>query len=404
MDVFCVGLVFSRADFRYQSYARQYVEALLRLQKQVAVFSPNWIELNQYFQIHFRDQANRIHCFAISESTEKDKNKSKWSFFWRLLYLRRTLKNAERRMNMAIDFVFFAPVDDWIRPKFPKYWLNRMLKYQWSGLLLKMEDYGSLEDLSKAPNLPLNVDPSFKDPDYLLSSPNCVAVCTLDRFRSEQLKSRVYKKVIVFPDISDYSLPEGSLKIHEAIRKMARGRMIIGTVLENNDNPERFIKLLLSASSEHYFFVCAGAFTPQSLSAESYKALTEVLSLGRDNYYFILHEMEEFEHINAHIKLFDVCFIPESNNKDIPHAILSKSAYFKNPVIASKSDMNGALTESLKLGITYADNEEALLQALHILYLQMPLEQNYNQKPLINYAQLQNQAHLKEAWEMLLWM
>ncbi|MCG9879662.1 MAG: hypothetical protein MH472_03600 [Bacteroidia bacterium] len=404
MDVFCVGLVFSRADSRYQGYARQYVEALLRLQKHVAIFSPHWIELNQYFQIHFRDQANRIHCFAITETLHTGDSMGKWAFFWRYVYLRRTLKNAERRMNMAIDFVFFAPVDDWIRPKFPKYWLNRLLKYQWSGLLLKMEDYGDLKDLEAASHLPLNVDPSFKDPDYLLSSPNCVAVCTLDRFRSEQLKSRVYKKVIVLPDISDYKVPEMKLKMADSIKKMSRGRMIVGAVLAPDDDPESFIKLLLNANSEHYFFVCAGAFSPQQLSPSSYQALTEVLSSTHDNHYFILHEMEEYEHLNALIQLFDVCYIPEGGNKDLPHITLSKAAYFKKPVIAPATHMNGALTESLKLGITYEENTEALLQSLHTLYLQMPLELNYDHKPLNNYAQLQNQSHLREAWEMLLWM
>jgi hypothetical protein len=108
MDVFCVGLVFSRDQLRYHSYARQYVEALLRLHKQVAIFSPNWIELNQYFQINFRDQAKRIHCFALNEYSDLNEQEGKIAFFIRHIKLRRVIKNAERRMNTQIDFLFFA--------------------------------------------------------------------------------------------------------------------------------------------------------------------------------------------------------------------------------------------------------------------------------------------------------
>jgi hypothetical protein len=43
------------------------------------------------------------------------------------------------------------------------------------------------------------------------------------------------------------------------------------------------------------------------------------------------------------------------------------------------------------------------MQALQTYRLQMPLDQNFNNSSLQNYTQLQNQLHLRDAWEMLLW-
>lgn len=403
MDVFCVGLVFSRDQLRYQSYARKYVEALLRLQKQVAIFSPNWIELNQYFQINFREQSKRIHCFALSELEHSSEKIGGIALISRYIQLRRTLKNAERRMGIQIDFLFFAPIEDWIIPSFPINWLNRLLPYVWSGLLTNMEAYGDLTHAGEKPMLPLHVDPGFKDPDYLLSSTNCVAVCTLDRFRSEQLKSRVYKKTIVMPDVSDYDLPKKTPVLLEQIKKMAQGRMIVGTILLDHESIEHFAYLATVAAQEHYFFVCAGELSKEHLSEQDKKSLNNLLNAGRDNNYFILHNIDDYEQINALVQAFDVCYV-NAGKDNLPHGILSKAAYFNKPVIGLKSQMNGKLIASFKLGIAVSKDPNDSIQALHTLRLQMPFPQNFNNTPLKNYALLQNQMHVKEAWEMLLWM
>jgi len=402
MDVFCVGLVFSRDQLRYHSYARQYVEALLRLHKQVAIFSPNWIELNQYFQINFRDQAKRIHCFALNEYSDLNEREGKIAFFIRHIKLRRVIKNAERRMNTQIDFLFFAPVDDWIRPSFPKFLLNLVLKNAWSGLLINMENYGNLHGLGKAPLLPLNVDPKFKEPDYLLSSENCKGVCTLDRFRSEQLKSRVYKKVVVLPDVSNYKLPATLPLLINQIKKMARGRMIVGNVLLENEEVTHFTNLALQANPDQYFFVCAGAISSQHLSASAQESLSNLLSSGKQNNYFILDDLDDYEQINALVQCFDVCYVMASKQL-MPHALLSKAAFFNKPVIGVSQELTGKLISTFKLGIVVSTELTESLQALQTYRLQMPLDQNFNNSSLQNYTQLQNQLHLRDAWEMLLW-
>ncbi len=393
-DVFCVGLVFSRDQYRYRTYARLYVEALLRLQKTVAIFSPNWIELNNYLHTHFRDQAKRIHCFAVDESNSESNKVAKMSFLLRQLALSRRLHQAERSMQTKIDFVFFAPVDDWIKPKFGKGLFDWAFPYNWSGLLINMLPY-------EENGLKLNVDPKYGESDYLFTSKNCVGVCTLNRFSSEALKSRVYKKVVVMPDLSELDLPETTSKIAQQIRKMAKHKMIVGTILLEEENPENFLALANEAPFEEYFFVCAGSLDASFLSERSRDILSQILSSGRNNNYFMLNNLEESEDINDILCTFDVCYLNDGDFQ-LPHPLLTKAAHFSKPVIGSKRDMIGKLVQTFNTGITVNGSVNESINALATMRYQMPFEKNFDLSKLKNYAQLQSQEALRDAWEMLL--
>lgn len=393
-DVFCVGLVFSRDQYRYRTYARLYVEALLRLQKQVVIFSPNWIELNNYLHTHFRDQAKRIHCFAIDETSSETVNVSKASFVYRYLALSRKLRFAERSMQTKIDFVFFAPVDDWIKPKFGKKLFDWAFPYKWSGILNNMLPY-------EENGLKLNVDPKYGETDYLFTSKNCVGVCTLDRFNSEALKSRVYKKVVVMPDSSEMHLPELPGKIAQQIKKMARHRMIVGTILLEEENPENFLELASQAPFEDYFFVCAGSLDASFISEKSRATLNLILSSGKNNNYFILHDLEESEDINELVNTFDICYLNDGEFM-LPHPLLTKAAYFNKPVVGSKKDMIGKLIGAFKTGITVNGAVAESITAIGTLRYQLPFEKNFDLSKLKNYSQLQSSEALRDAWEMLL--
>jgi glycosyltransferase involved in cell wall biosynthesis len=393
MDVFCIGLIFSRDQYRYHSYAHQYVAVLLKLQKQVALFSPNWIEMNNYLLTHFKEHSNRIHCFPIEDSQTLSP-KTNLSFLWRFLKLSRRLHQAESSMRTKIDLVLFAPVDDWIKPKFGKKWMDWAFPFKWTGLLTQMEPY-------EKDGLKLNVDPKFGEPDYLFTSKNCVGVCTLDRFNFDNLRSRVYKKVVVMPDISDLELPKQKQKVSEQIKKMAKDRMVIGTILLEDENPENFLHLANNAGKEDYFFVCAGRIEPENLSENSRVALSNLLSSGKDNIFFLLHELENSEQINDLFLTFDVCYLNDGT-MTLPHPLLTKAAHFGKPVLGSKNDMVGKLVSAFETGIAINGHLSESLQALTILRMQMPLNQNFNVKKLKNYAQLQNQATLKDALEELI--
>ena len=392
-DIFCIALVFSRNHYRYQSYARQYAASLLNMQKQVVTFSRHFFNLNNSLLNHFKYKAKYIKCYPISQTPEDETKPTNFELFLNLFKLSRSLHLAEKALQTKIECVFFAPVDDWIKPKFGKKWMKWAFNYKWSGLLVNMEDYYQ-------EGLKLNVDPKFRDPDYLLSSTNCVSIATIDRYQTEALRSRIYKKVVVVPDISDYDLPEKPQKISKQIQLMAAGRMIVGTILLENENPENFLTVAVSADSDKYFFVSAGKFDPNNLSKKAREALGTLLKSDKKNTYFILHNFEESESINDLMQVFDVCYLNDGQFQ-LPHPLLSKAAYFNKPVIGSKNDMIGKLLASFKTGIGVNGKVNDSLEALNLLRLQMPFEQNFDLEKLQNYAKLQSPEALHDALESI---
>ena len=364
------------------------------MQKQVVIFSPDWINLNNYLLTHFKNKAKFIKCYPLAEFDPSEAKSSNHHLFFRLLGLSRSLRHAEKELQTKIDCVYFAPVDDWIKPKFAKKWMNWAFPFKWSGLLVNMDVYYSGQ-------LKVNVDPKMHEPDYLMSSKNCVSMSTIDRYQTEALRSRIYKKVVVMPDISDYDLPEEPLKISKQIKKMAIGRMIVGTILLENENPENFLNVAVSADSDKYFFVCAGQVEPNQLSVKAREALDKLLQSGKNNNYFILHNLEESASINDLLRVFDVCYLNDGKFQ-LPHPLLSKSAYFNKPVIGSKNDMIGKLLASFKTGIGVNGKVHDSLEALNLLRLQMPFERNFDLDKLQNYARLQSKDALQDALESLL--
>jgi len=392
---YCVALIFTRQSYRYKAYALQYTQALLAMQKMVVVFSPDWIELQQELLVKFKVHADKIRCFPLSEIEQEAKFRSISNLSWQYLSLRRQLHQAAHLVQAKIDLVFFAPGEDWIRPNYPKWLLKKVFPFKFSVLLTNTRAYalGALK---------LNVDPSKRDQDYLLSAETCVGVCTLDRFNTEPLRSRVYRKVLVMPDISDYDLPEEELKMGVQIRKMARGRMIVGAVLLERENPENFLKLALAAPFEQYFFVCVGDFSNGLLSTNCKEMMHQLLISGRDNFYFMLEGERDSKTINSLVRGFDICYVNDGDSH-LPHPILSKAAWFKKPVIGSKDETVGKLLQTFKTGIAVNGNLRESIDALQLLRLQMPFEQNFDMSRFKNYAKLQSQDALRQAFEELLW-
>jgi ABC-type cobalamin/Fe3+-siderophores transport system ATPase subunit len=93
----------------------------------------------------------------------------------------------------------------------------------------------------------------------LFRSKNCVGVCVLDRFITEPLKSRVYKKVVVFPEISNVSIQKKESVYSKQIKEMAKSRVVVGLLgVEQNEGITALIRLIKKVDIDKYFFVFAG--------------------------------------------------------------------------------------------------------------------------------------------------
>jgi hypothetical protein len=390
-DVFCVALIFPRSSYRFRTYAMQYAKALLEMNKMVWIYSPDWLLVNEYLLKNFPQKAGFFRCFP-GEGTEHQGESiglAAGSLQW--FNLNRRLKQTEKMLETKIDWVFFCPVDEWISPASGKTFIDKLFPFHWSGLFLNTEHL-YLEKTK------LNADPAKGDPDYLFLSENCVGAAILDRFKSQELKGRIYKKVVVMPDITDWSLNSEKTKLAHQIKTMAGNRIIIGTILLENEEASGFFEMAASASSDKYFFVCTGEMEAATRNKVSRSALQKLIVEKHENNYISPMKLEDSAQVNSIIQSFDICYLNESRNF-LPPNLLTKAAYFHKPVIGHKNQLEGKLVEIFKTGLAVGPYLQDNLNALEILSKQIPSDY----KGMENYAKLQDIENLKESLEQLMW-
>lgn len=394
MDAYCIALVLGRDQFRYRAYAMEYTETLLRLQKQVAIFSPDWIELKNDLHIRFRDQRHLIHCFALDTPLQEASRLTGWQYIKRMYALRKRLRMAERSLQCGFDLVYLAPAEDWIKPGTGKKLFEKLFPFYWCALITDTRIY-------RESGLPQGVDPKPGDPDYLYTSEYCVAGVTLDRFRSETIRDRIYKKTIVMPDCISAEQPHGFWETGVKIRKMAGERMLIGFCCLENEWPGYFFQMVEQAPAGDFFFVLTGAIEGWLDSAELHDQMLRLSSSQRKNFYFLNQDMNDTEALNQFIRLVDVCYMNDGR-QEMSHPVLTLAAACGKPVIASRQDALGEIVGYFQTGITLNGQISESVQALQTLRLQMPFKKNLDMKKFKAYAFIQGQEALREAWENLL--
>jgi len=394
-QTYCVALVFSRKSFRYRAYARKYTEALLSMQKHVVIVSPDCLELQQDLLVKFKSFAEKLSFVPITENDFQQDFPNHLELMKRLYRLTRYLNAVEISIQTKVDLVFFAPFEDWIKPKFRKWIFKKIFPFAFTGLITRTRFYsdGSLK---------LNVDPKHKEFDYLLSTDTCVGVCTLDRFITEKIRSRIYRKVILMPDVSEFELQDGIFEFGHQIRKMAKGRMLIGALFIDNEFPIELLDLIKTATDDLYFFLLIGEISSILLTEAQKENLNELLQSGKSNYYIKTDFDASKEKVNSLIKSLDVIYIG-CNKEELPSIMFTKAAKFEKPIISFNHEYTSKLVVSFKLGLVINADYYNQIDVLQTLRLQLPFNLNYDFKPLKTYAKLQSQEYLKQAWEELLW-
>jgi hypothetical protein len=388
--------VFSRAELRFQSYAANYVNCLLKLNKRVILLSPFGVDFQEQVRFKNRRFLDKLSILPIEAFEHTTSHPSHFNLLRRAYLLRNQLKRIEQINQTKIDLLFFAAIEDWVKPKFKKWLFYKLLPYPFSGLMIQTSNY----ELGK---LKLNVDPKYREPDYLLSSHHCVGICTIDRFNTEKIRSRIYRKVIVMPDISLNDFPELHTDYESMLSKMANGRLICGLILESKSSfPRSFIELILAAPKESYFFVLAGNLHIGDLSETDKLLLENLLEHQRQNF-FVLNDMDiSHEQLNYLIHCLDVLYI-DHVDESLPSILLTKAANLSKPVICLKNGHTARLVSSFKTGEVVSDSRGNQLEAINLYRLQMPLMLKFNNRPLKHYAQLQSEDSLRQSWEELLW-
>jgi hypothetical protein len=272
--------------------------------------------------------------------------------------------------------------------------LDYVFDYKWSGIYFNPKPY-------RLKQLKLNIDPKFLEPDYLFRSENCVGVCVLDRFITEPLKSRVYKKIVVFPEISNVNIQKKESVFGKQIKEMAFGRMVVGLLgVEQNEGITALIRLIKKVDIDKYFFVFAGKLDFSLMDIKQREEVEIFMNDHAPNILFILQPLTDDE-INQIYTEIDISYLyfynyVSSNN------LLTKAAYYQKPILANKDYCVGETVKKFKIGLSVNGKMEESVNALEFLRLERLDFKVFDKEDFRDYFALQSESFLNDAFDQIM--
>jgi hypothetical protein len=393
-NILTIALISPYSGNRFATYLNYYAENLLKKGKKVIVISPEFSEIAEYVKLKVPRYLDNFTALPLDEKIFSDNSPNYFELLGRWSAINSKIKQAEKIINAEVDFAFFSPIDPFIRESVNLFLLDFVFNYKWSGIYFNPKPY-------RLKQLKLNVDPKFLEPDYLFRSKNCVGVCVLDRFITEPLKSRVYKKVVVFPEISNVSIQKKESVYSKQIKEMAKSRVVVGLLgVEQNEGITALIRLIKKVDTDKYFFVFAGKLDFKIMDEKQRQELELFMNDHAPNILFILQPLSE-EEINQIYKEIDISYLyfynyVSSNN------LLTKAAYYQKPILANKDFCVGDTVKKFKIGLSVNGKMEESVNALEFLRLERLDFNVFDKEAFSEYYALQSDSFLTNAFEEIM--
>lgn len=393
-NILTIALISPYSGNRFATYLNYYAENLLKKGKKVIVISPEFSEIAEYVKLKVPRYLDNFTALPLDEKIFSDNRPNYFELLGRWNAINSKIKQAEKIINAEVDFAFFSPIDPFIRESVNLFLLDFVFNYKWSGIYFNPKPY-------RLKQLKLNVDPKFLEPDYLFRSKNCVGVCVLDRFITEPLKSRVYKKVVVFPEISNVSIQKKESVYSKQIKEMAKSRVVVGLLgVEQNEGITALIRLIKKVDTDKYFFVFAGKLDFKIMDEKQRQEVELFMNDHAPNILFILQPLSE-EEINQIYKEIDISYLyfynyVSSNN------LLTKAAYYQKPILANKDFCVGDTVKKFKIGLSVNGKMEESVNALEFLRLERLDFNVFDKEAFSEYYALQSDSFLTNAFEEIM--
>jgi hypothetical protein len=393
-NILTIALISPYSGNRFATYLNFYAENLLKKGKKVIVITPEFQEITEYIKFKAPEFFANFTALPLNEKLFNNNNPNYFEVMGRWAAISNKIKFAEKKINAEVDFVFFLPIDPFIRGAVHIFVLNQIFKYKWSGIYFNPKPY-------RLKQLKLNVDPKFLEPDYLFLSQNCVGVCVLDRFITENIKSRVYKKVVVFPEISNVNIQNKDSIFGKKIKDMAKSRLVVGLLgVEQNEGITALIRLIKKVDTDKYFFVFAGKLDFSEMDFLQREEVENFMNQHAPNILFILQPLSD-EEINQIYKEIDISYLYFYNYVSSNH-LLTKAAYYQKPVLANKDFCIGDTVKKFKIGLSVNGKMEESVNALEFLRLERLDFDVFDKDSFNDYYDLQSESFLDNALDQIM--
>ena len=369
------------------TFIQKYAKAFLANHHNVSVHCPKSKELLEILPLE---------CDFYSYNAPRIKKYINNRFDWPLNSLNKWLDlNKHFKINnLSVEFVFFMSLDvyrftlkplihgrlkplrnllDLITPTV----LDKIFPYKWAGL---------------------SIQPQF-DTDKILFAKYCKKIAVLNEefdFKNTILN----KKIVAFPDIANVEFAGTYTDFVIPIIKKAKGRKIV-TVLGAMGKRKSILTLLDTAqilSEEPFFFIFAGEKHFQDLNVQEKDRVKTIEESTPDNCFFYFKRVEDGQRFNELIQISNIIFASYLNFMDSSN-ILTKTAFFKKPVIVSNNGIIAKRVKKYQMGVCIREGMASdVKKAIYILVDYYKLDDT----KLNEYYTLHNEEQLMHKMETVL--
>jgi hypothetical protein len=276
-------------------------------------------------------------------------------------YYKKKIRMIEKNTGHGPDLVFFNCIDGFITNYLPHQLIDLVFPYRWSGL------YFQPNHLRLTSAADENTS-GLSDIDYALLSKNCDSVAIHDEGVLDKFSRRLNgKRVVLLPEIADFTPPDPENLMAKEIREKANGRIVIGMIgLEPYKGSYEFMRLAKLADPNLFFFAFCGKFDDLYYqyfnSAAESEEFREFTARPPEHCYWRKGILAEGAEYNAVFNSFDVMFLYYRNFFGTSNR-LTKAAYFHKLVISNYTNCIGEDVIRYNLGETVPENQPAAFLA-----------------------------------------
>jgi glycosyltransferase involved in cell wall biosynthesis len=280
----------------------------------------------------------------------------KTAFFYKVLSvlfnwvnLNSIIKEFSLRHHSKPRLVFIGYLDsEFIFPGITSKVVDSFFHYPWSGAYLGPKNFRS-----SIPKTNMSLAERYLPSYDILLSKNLSAIFVSDEGVVNSMENYMNNPVLFLPELMDKSLPSMESKLARLIKKKAGNRKIVSLlgVIAERKGIELFVDSANKLLLENVFFLVAGKVYKEKQT----EFVLSKLSTLQENSYTYLETIQGDEYFNELIQLSDIVFL---GYKAFFHGsgILTKAAYFKKTVIATKGHCIGERVDKYKLGITIEED------------------------------------------------
>lgn len=270
--------------------------------------------------------------------------------------LRRFIKGA-KNMGWSDFRIFFAAIYDDAFRWFPLG--ERFLQIPWSGLYMQSGSFHLSGSRSR-----------IDQPERLFRNSRCTGVAVLDETIVSTFKQRLgNRKILIFPDISDPSLPDQPGRQAVRIHEFAAGRRVVG--LLGHLIPRKGVMDFLQAAerlrNHDLCFVLAGDLSEWLYDAGTLDFLKRAAEGGVSNVLGIYGRIDCQKIYNSIVQACDVIFAAYRNFPNSSNTI-TKAAQMRRPIIVSDGYVMASRVKKYKLGLCVPEGDvDAIIRAIETL-------------------------------------